>query len=61
MVCVDPERGVKEKDGGDVYLGLGKTRRKDTGGVVFGVHLGLSGVTNGWIKVGDPVVVEEAV
>jgi molybdenum cofactor sulfurtransferase len=61
MVCVDPERGVKEKDGGDVYLGLGKTRRKDTGGVVFGVHMGLSGVTNGWVKVGDPVVVEETV
>ena len=61
MVCVDPERGVKEKGGGDVYLGLGKTRKKDTGGVVFGVHMGLHGVTNGVVRVGDPVTVDEVV
>jgi molybdenum cofactor sulfurtransferase len=58
MVCVDPERGVKEKEGGDIYLGLGKSRRKGTGGVVFGVHMGLSG-TVGTVKVGDKVIVEE--
>jgi hypothetical protein len=61
MVCVDPEKGVKEKEGGDVYLSLGKTRRKDTGGVVFGVHMGLNGVMKGPVKVGDPVIVEEMV
>ena len=60
MVCVDPERGVKEKRGNDIYLGLGKTRKKDTGGVVFGIHIGLSGVTEGWVSVGDPVIVEES-
>jgi len=59
MVCVDPERGVKEKQGNDVYLGLGKTRKKDTGGVVLGRHMGLNGVTQGRVKVGDPGVVEE--
>jgi molybdenum cofactor sulfurtransferase len=59
MVCVDPERGIKEKEGGDVYLSLGKTRRKDTGGVVFGIHMGLNGVTGGSVKVGDPIIVEE--
>ena len=61
MVCVDPERGVKEKEGSEVYLGLGKTRRKGTGGVVFGVHMGLSGTLTGTIKVGDEVIVEELV
>ena len=59
MVCVDPERGVKEKSGGDVFLGLGKTRRKENGGVVFGIHMGLSEGSGGWVKVGDPVIVEE--
>lgn len=59
MVCVDPEKGVKEKQGSDVYLGLGKTRKKDTGGVVFGIHMGLNGITQGFVQVGDPVVVEE--
>ena len=59
MVCVDPERGVKEKEGGEVYLSLGKTRRKDTGGVVFGIHMGLNGFTGGSVKVGDPIMVEE--
>jgi len=59
MVCVDPERGVKEKEGGEVYLGLGKTRRKGTGGVVFGVHMGLSGNISGTVKVGDEVIIEE--
>jgi molybdenum cofactor sulfurtransferase len=58
MVCVDPEKGVKEKEGGDVYLGLGKTRKKDNG-VVFGVHMALTDSTDGFVKVGDPVVVEE--
>ena len=61
MVCVDPERGVKEKGGNEVYLGLGKTRKKDTGGVVFGIHMGLNGVTEGWVRVGDPVIVEESI
>jgi hypothetical protein len=61
MVCVDPERGVKEKGGKDVYLSLGKTRKKDTGGVVFGIHIGLNGVTDGFVKVGDPVIVEESI
>jgi molybdenum cofactor sulfurtransferase len=59
MVCVDPERGVKETQGNDVYLGLGKTRKNNTGGVVFGIHMGLNGVTQGFVKVGDPVIVEE--
>ena len=61
MVCVDPERGVKEKGGSEVYLGLGKTRKKDSGGVVFGVHMGLNGVTDGYVKVGDSVIVEETI
>ena len=62
MVCVDPERGVKEKAGGDVYLGLGKTRKKDSGGVVFGVHMSLHDVTkSGLVKVGDEVWVEETI
>jgi len=59
MVCVDPEKGVKEKQGNDVFLGLGKTRKKDTGGVVFGVHMGLNSVTPGCVRVGDRLVVEE--
>jgi molybdenum cofactor sulfurtransferase len=57
MVCVDPERGVKE--GGDVFLGLGKTRRRGTGGVVFGVHMGLQGQDPGIVTVGDKVIIEE--
>ena len=61
MVCVDPELGVKEKGGGEVYLGLGRTRKKDTGGVVFGIHLGLADVTEGSVRVGDSVIVEEMV
>ena len=61
MVCVDPELGVKEKNGGDVYLGLGKTRKKDTGGVVFGIHMGLADVTEGSVRVGDSVVVEKII
>jgi hypothetical protein len=61
MVCVDPEKGVKEKGGGEVFLGLGKTRRKDTGGVVFGIHMALNGASDGWVKVGDSVVVEETI
>lgn len=62
MVCVDPERGIKEKAGGDVYLGLGKTRKKDSGGVVFGVHMGLHDVTKrGLVKAGDEVWVEETI
>ena len=58
MVCVDPERGVKGK-GGDVYLGLGKTRRKDNGGVVFGIHMGLEVGAEGLVRVADSVTVEE--
>ena len=61
MVCVDPELGVKEKGGGEVYLGLGRTRKKDTGGVVFGIHLGLADVMEGSVRVGDSVMVDEMV
>jgi len=58
MVCVDPEKGIKEKEGGEVYLSLGKTRRKDTGGVVFGIHMGLN-VKEGYVQIGDSLSIEE--
>jgi molybdenum cofactor sulfurtransferase len=59
MVCVDPERGIKEKEGGEIYLSLGKTRRKDTGGVVFGIHMGLN-VKEGYVQIGDSLIIEES-
>ena len=60
MVCVDPEKGVKGKTGNDIYLGLGKTRKKDTGGVVFGIHMALTDGL-GLVKVVDSVIVEETI
>jgi molybdenum cofactor sulfurtransferase len=56
MVCIDPKTGEKNEE---PYVSLARTRRMEgsTGGVFFGLHVGVVGGKRGVLKVGEGVSV----
>ena len=57
MVCIDPKTGEKNEE---PYASLATTRRMEgtSGGVFFGLHVGVVGGKRGVLRVGESVVGE---